>query len=121
MRMRRILFAAVIALAGCNTDESSEAELQPTHAPGYTSSDSYDDLSAHDPDDIVVDFRDGLSKEQIDAYEQAWGIDLEYADAEEGPQSGITVAHVDPERAATLLEEIRNNPDVEVAEAEMMF
>lgn len=119
--MRNVLLAAVFALAACSKDEAAEVVLHDTTSPSYTSLDSADDPAAHDPDDIVVDFRDGLSKEQIDAYEQEWGIDLEYVDGEEGPQSGITHAHVDADREQELLELIRDNPDVESAEEEMTF
>ncbi|MBL8952362.1 MAG: S8 family serine peptidase [Myxococcaceae bacterium] len=122
--MRIVLLAAVVAVAGCSHEEVAnepDVQLKDTTSPVYTSADSFDDVSAHDPDDIVVDFRDGVTKEQIDAYEKDWGIDLEYADAEEGPDSAITVAHVDEGRQAALLELIRQNPDVEAAEPDMVF
>ncbi len=120
--MRNALVAAVFALAACSTEKNEpDVQLHDTTSPVYSSLDSFDDVSAHDPDDIVVDFRDGVTKEQIDAYEKEWGIDLEYADAEEGPDSAITVAHVDADREEELLDLIRQNPDVEAAEADMVF
>jgi len=127
--MRKVLLAAVFAVAACSKEHCSrdeavsepDVQLHDTTSPVYSSLDSFDDVTAHDPDDIVVDFRDGVTKEQIDAYEKEWGIDLEYADLEEGPDSAITVAHVDPERQDELLDLIRQNPDVEAAEPDMTF
>jgi serine protease len=119
--MRKVLLAAVFAVAACSSEREAEVVLHDEASPHASSLDSFDDVSAHDPDDIVVDFRDGLSKEQIDAYEKEWGIDLEYSNLEVGPESGITVAHVDAERQQEVLELIRQNPDVEAAEADMVF
>jgi serine protease len=119
--MRKLLLAAAVtALAACGNSKDDVVLHDTTH-PIYSSLDSPDDVTAHEADEIVVDFKDGLSKEQIDAYEKDWGVDLEYVDGEEGPQSGITHAHVDADREDELLEQIRENPDVEVAEPEMTF
>lgn len=67
--------------------------------------------------EIIVDFKDGTTKAEFDAWEQAWGVDLELNDLIEGPDSAITIGHV-PEGVDedALLERIRSNPNVEVAE-----
>ena len=63
---------------------------------------------------IVVDFQDGTTKEEFDAWEREWGVDLEFNSAE-GPRTGVTLAvGVDDVEAA--LERIRENPAVESAE-----
>ncbi len=78
------------------------------------------DLAALDPEEldpgkIVVDFKDGTTKAQYDELEKKWGIDVEF-NSVEGPDDGVTVARVDPERRAALLELIRRDTSVERAE-----
>src|SRR4051794_32044705 len=40
------------------------------------------------PDRIVVDFEDGTTQEEIDAWEKAWGVDLTF-NSIEGPEDGV--------------------------------
>lgn len=119
-----LALAAVCGL-GCQRGSDSReasAALNDLSRPAFTSADLPDDDAAHDPDDIVVDFVDGTTVEQIDAIEQRWGVDLSLADAEEGVDSAITVGHVDDtSRLATLLDLIRLEPSVEAAEPLMML
>ncbi len=64
---------------------------------------------------IVVDFVDGTTKQQFDEAEKAWGVDLEFNSAEEGPSSGVTTGEYDGD-VDELLAKIRANPLVEAAE-----
>lgn len=68
-----------------------------------------------DPGEIVVDFRDGITKAQYDQAEKQWGIDVEF-NSIEGEKDGITVGRVDPARRDALLAQIRQDPSVERAE-----
>ncbi len=85
-------------------------------APGSGPPEQVAGLGPADPPSewIVVDFVDGTTKAEFDAWEQAWGIDLEY-NSVMGPETGITLAHVDgdPEQ---VLARIRTHPAVEAAE-----
>jgi serine protease len=72
-----------------------------------------------DPDDILVDLKDGTSP---DAIEQAFGIDLVLVD-----DSGIAAktsfyrAHVDPLRRDEILAALAKRSDVEIAEPDAHF
>ncbi|HET9450628.1 MAG TPA: peptidase S8, partial [Aggregicoccus sp.] len=63
---------------------------------------------------IVVDFKDGTTKAEFDAWEREWGVDLEFNSAE-GPRTGVTLA-VGVEDVEEALSRIRDNPAVESAE-----
>jgi serine protease len=63
---------------------------------------------------IVVDFVDGTTKAEFDAWEAEWGIDLEF-NSKVGPRSGVTTARVTGDKWA-LIERIRSHPAVEAAE-----
>ena len=117
-----ILISAAL-LASCARDEE-EAVFTPNDLsrPAYTVDELADEVTAHVPGAIVVDFKDGTTKAQFDAIEKEWGIDLELADNEEGVDSAITVASgIDEADEEALLERIRANPDVEVAEPLMQL
>lgn len=115
-----LLSLGVALLAGCGR-QSAEPDFTPR--PRWTTASLPDDVAWHRPDAIVVDFADGTTKAQFDAWEQDWGVDLELADDEEGVDSAITVAAFDGDAEAMgqLLERIRQHPDVEVAEPLMRF
>jgi serine protease len=118
--MRIVLFASIVALAACSKAKEADVQMHDLSRPDFTSADSEDAVSDHVSDRIVVDFRDGITKEEIDELETKWGVDLEFEDAEEGPASGIAVATVDPERMDEVLEAIREDGyDVEAAEPDM--
>ena len=63
---------------------------------------------------IVVDFQDGTTKEQFDAWEAEWGVDVEF-NSIEGSRSGITRADGVSD-VASLLPRLREHPEVEAAE-----
>jgi serine protease len=120
--MRTVLFASIVALAACGKPQEADVTLHDLSRPDFTSADSEDALADHVTDEIVVDFRDGITKDEIDELESRWGVDLEFEDAEEGPKNGIAVAHVDAEDEEEVLAEIREDTDdVEAAEPEMTF
>ncbi len=73
-----------------------------------------------DDDELVIDFRDGITREEYDAIEQQWGLDVEF-NSVLGPSTGIVVGRTDPARRDALLEEIRRHPEVESAEPLMRY
>ena len=85
---------ALALLAACTNHQEEEAAFAPNDLsrPAYTIDELPDEAAWHVPGAIVVDFTDGTTKEQFDALEQQWGIDLELASEEEGVDSAITVA-----------------------------
>ncbi len=117
--MRRILANAVVALAvvvtaACSSSKSNEAASPAS--PEASQSAPTLDLSEAEvvPGSIVVDFKDGTTKEQFDAWEAEWGVDLEF-NSIEGNDDGLTVA-VGVDDVESALERIRQNPAVESAE-----
>jgi serine protease len=68
---------------------------------------------------LLVDFKDGTTKAEFDAWEREWGVDLEFNSAE-GPRTGITLA-VGVDDVEGALERIRQNPAVESAEPLTVF
>lgn len=113
------LCAAALLGAGCAKDAADAAPELPAR-PGYTTADLPDDPEFHVPNSIVVDFKDGTTEAEFDAWERDWGLDLELADEEEGVDSAITVGSVDGDLDA-LLARIRQHENVEVAEPLMRF
>src|SRR5689334_18712565 len=105
--------------AACMREHASPQERAPGPAAGPTGSVKVAARPAGDigdvvADAIVVDFKDGTSAEQIDAWEQGWGVDLEL-NSIEGEEDGIALA-VGVDDVEGALEKIRENPDVESAE-----
>jgi serine protease len=80
---------------------------------------SSDDPEARVPGAIVVDFKDGTTKAQFDAWEKEWGVDLEF-NSIEGPEDGVTIA-VGVDDVEGVLAKIRANPAVEAAEPLKVF
>jgi serine protease len=72
------------------------------------------DAAERVPGAMVVDFKDGTLKAEIDAWEKAWGVDLEF-NSVEGERSGIAIA-LGVERVEAALEQIRRHRSVEAAE-----
>ena len=116
--MRKLLTLSTVvtmslSLAACNrANKEEEVDLS---RPAYVTADLPDDVSAHVPGRIVVDFVDGTTKAEIDAMEQEWGIDLELNSEEEGPSSAITQGAYEGD-LDVLVAKIRANPKVEAAE-----
>ena len=98
-----LLVAAALA-AGC----CAKSKVGPSKGA------SSDDPDARVPGAIVVDFRDGTTKEEFDAWEKEWGVDLEF-NSIEGPVDGVTIA-VGVKDVDQVLEKIRKHPAVEAAE-----
>lgn len=102
--IRAAPFAAVAAsllLAACSNEAVPPAAapvLEPASVPGG----------------LVVDFKDGTTKAEFDAWEAAWGVDVEF-NSILGEKTGITAASgvADLEGA---LAKIRQHPSVEAAE-----
>jgi serine protease len=116
--MRRILANAVVALvvvatAACSSQKEAPAAAEPS-AQALDVSDA--ELV---PGSILVDFKDGTTKEQFDAWEAEWGVNLEF-NSVEGTDDGMTVA-VGVDDVESALERIRQNPAVEYAEPLMAF
>jgi serine protease len=115
-----LTLCVVSALSGCARKDPAAAEEDFALRPRWRTADLPDDTSFHVPNAIVVDFQDGTTKAQFDAWEQDWGVDLELADEEEGVDSAITVGRVEGDLAA-LLARVRQRPEVEAAEPLMRF
>lgn len=98
------LALAIGAVTGC----SKPAEKA---SPAAETARATDDVV---PGAIVVDFKDGTTKAEFDAWENQWGIDLEF-NSVEGPSDGVTIA-VGVDDVDRTLAEIRQNAAVESAE-----
>jgi len=116
MPMKRLTLAvlalAVTAAACASRSDSSEREV------------SAEDLSRRElaqvaAGGIVVDFKDGTTKAEYDAWEAEWGVDLEF-NSTEGERSGVTIAQGVGDVDAVLAR-IRQNPAVQSAEPLMMY
>jgi serine protease len=118
--MRRILANAVVALvvvatAACSSQSEAPAASSPSaHAQALDLTDA--ELV---PGAIVVDFKDGTTKEQFDAWEVEWGVDVEF-NSVESTDDGLTVA-VGVDDVESALARIRQHPAVESAEPLMQF
>ena len=66
-------------------------------------------------DELVVDFKDGITKARYDELEKQWGLDLEF-NSVEGAEDGITLGHVDPAQREALAARIAKDPNVEAVE-----
>jgi serine protease len=116
--MRRILANAVVALAVVATAACSSKSEEPSSVEPSVGALDVTDAELV-PGSIVVDFKDGTTKEQFDAWEAEWGVDVEF-NSTEGADDGITVA-VGVDDVESALERIRQNPAVEYAEPLMQF
>ncbi|WP_224362346.1 S8 family serine peptidase [Hyalangium versicolor] len=118
--MQRILANAVVALAVVGAAACSSKSEAPSSPETSQSAPSLDLAEAElVPGSILVDFKDGTTKEQFDAWEDEWGVDLEF-NSIEGKDDGLTVA-VGVDDVESALERIRQNPAVESAEPLMQF
>ncbi|HYH99006.1 S8 family serine peptidase, partial [Hyalangium sp.] len=116
--MRRILANAVVALAVVATAACSSRDEAPTSIePSAQALDLADAELV--PGGIVVDFKDGTSEEQFDAWEAEWGVDVEF-NSIESADDGLTVA-VGVDDVESALERIRQHPAVESAEPLLSF
>ncbi|WP_163870528.1 S8 family serine peptidase [Myxococcus eversor] len=116
MRMVRwTLGGAALALAvtvapACKSAES-DAERPP--APPASLDNLADDVDVV-PHAILVDFKDGTTKAEFDAWEADWGVDLELNSVESADEALTLAVGVDDVQG--VLERIRQHPSVEAAE-----
>jgi serine protease len=116
--MRRILANAVVALAVVATAACSSKSEEPASVKPSAQALDLTDAELV-PGSIVVDFKDGTTEEEFDAWEAEWGVDVEF-NSTEGADDGITVA-VGVDDVESALKRIRQHPAVEHAEPLMQF
>ena len=109
---RLALVGAVVTSSACCERESRAALA--VNVPGRELAAAGEDGPWLAEGALVVDFRDGTTKEQFDAWEKDWGIDLEF-NSVEGEESGITLA-TGVDGVDEVLARIRQHPEVEAAE-----
>ncbi|MCY1079077.1 S8 family serine peptidase [Archangium lansingense] len=110
---RWILASAVLALAMAACTSPSESEG--TEAKGAPAVDtSRRVLAEEEPGGIVVDFKDGTTEAEFDAWEADWGVDVEF-NSVEGQRTGVTIARGVGDVDAALVR-ILQHPAVESAE-----
>jgi serine protease len=73
-----------------------------------------------DPDDVIVDLRDGTTPAQVARLERDFGIDLVLISAQARDEQ-VYRAHVDESREAALLTALNATPGVEIAEPDAEF
>ncbi len=115
--MKRLTLAkAVLALVVMTAAACASPSDKDTSPEGQA---AREDVSARMPGGIVVDFKDGTSEAEFDAWEADWGVDLEF-NSVVGVHSGVTVATGvgDVEGA---LERIRQHSAVESAEPLQLY
>ncbi|AKF82068.1 peptidase S8 [Myxococcus fulvus 124B02] len=116
MRMVRwSLGGAALALAvtvapACKSAQSEAERPAPPPASLEDLADAVDVV----PHAIVVDFKDGTTKAEFDAWEADWGVDLELNSVESADEALTLAVGVDD--VAGVLEKIRQHPSVEAAE-----
>ncbi|MBU8900220.1 S8 family peptidase [Corallococcus sp. M34] len=114
--MRRTVFPAALVLMAAACASPAREPQAPTAsgtAPAARAAAEVDPAQIV-PGAIVVDFKDGTTKAQFDAWEKEWGVDLEF-NSIEGADDGVTLA-VGVDDVDAALEKIRQNPAVESAE-----
>jgi serine protease len=108
---RWILASAVLALAACASPSDSEGTAA-KEVPAVDTSRRV--LAEEKPGGIVVDFKDGTTEAEFDAWEAEWGVNLEF-NSVEGEHTGVTIAQ-GVEDVDAVLARILQNPAVESAE-----
>ncbi|MFL5321345.1 MAG: S8 family serine peptidase [Myxococcaceae bacterium] len=105
---RKTLFAAalvaVFAAVGCAKEANDDA----------ASNTDAVDLADEVPGSLVIDFKDGTTKADYDAWEKDWGVDVEF-NSVEGQDDGVAMA-VGVSNEAELIKKIKANPNVESVE-----
>ncbi|HZH12742.1 MAG TPA: S8 family serine peptidase [Archangium sp.] len=110
---RWILASAVLALAtAACTSPSESGETEAKEAPAVDISRRV--LAEEEPGGIVVDFKDGTTEAEFDAWEADWGVDVEF-NSVEGKRTGVTIARGVGDVDAALAR-ILQHPAVESAE-----
>jgi serine protease len=106
------VLALAVAAACASRSDSSEREASAVDT-------SRRDVAAEEPDGIVVDFKDGTTPAEFDAWESEWGVDLTF-NSVEGQRTGVTIAR-GVEDLDAVLARIRQHPAVESAEPLMVY
>jgi serine protease len=118
--MRRTLANAVVALAVVATAACSSRSEEPA---SFEANGSAPALLLSEAEvvsgGIVVDFKDGTTEAQFDAWEDEWGVDLEL-NSVESADDGLTVA-LGVDDVESALARIRQHPAVESAEPLMEY
>ncbi|HEY3447920.1 MAG TPA: S8 family serine peptidase [Myxococcales bacterium] len=104
--------AVLVAVATVGNCAPDGKQSEKSKAPVPLSKLTADDFLA---DELVVDFKDGITKERYDQLEKQWGVDLEF-NSIEGAVDGITLGRIDPARLDALLAKIAQDPNVEAVE-----
>jgi serine protease len=73
-----------------------------------------------DPDDILVDLKDDVSDQDVEALEQELGIDLVLV-SDQSKDEAFYRAMVPAEEQAAILAKLSNHPDVEIAEPDATY
>lgn len=115
--MKVFLFASLVSLGAALAAGMLSETAESNRSPLPESRVAFEEVDA---DELVIDFRDGITKEDYDAIERAWGIDVEF-NSVYGTTTGVAIGRVDPERRDALLEQIRRHPEVESAEPLMRY
>ncbi|HEX8705615.1 MAG TPA: peptidase S8, partial [Myxococcaceae bacterium] len=115
--MRRTLANAVVALvvvaaAACSSEREAPASVE--NAPVLNLAEAEVVGGG-----IVVDFKDGTTKAEFDAWEADWGVDLELNSVESADEALTLAVGVDDVEGA--LARIRQHPAVEAAEPLMEY
>ncbi|PTL77326.1 S8 family serine peptidase [Vitiosangium sp. GDMCC 1.1324] len=106
------VLSLVVAAAACASPPDSGGSREAEQEAAVDTSRRV--LAEEEPGGIVVDFKDGTSKAEFDAWESEWGVDLEF-NSVEGEHTGVTIAR-DVGDVDAVLARIRQNPAVESAE-----
>lgn len=104
------VLAAAAFLTSCASEEAATATTSANAAPATSAWQAEHVI----PGAIVVDFKDGTSKEDIDTWEKTWGVNLEF-NSIEGPRSGVSIA-VGVNDVDAVLRQIAGHGAVEAAE-----
>ncbi|MGC4113822.1 MAG: S8 family serine peptidase [Myxococcales bacterium] len=104
------VLVAVATVGNCAPDGGKQSEKSRKAVP--LSQLSADDFEA---DELVVDFKDGITKERYDELEKQWGLDLEF-NSVEGAVDGITRGRIDPASLQALIAKIAQDPNVQSVE-----
>lgn len=113
LRSAALVLLAAAALACTRGEEANDGAAPAERAVAALGAD------ARVADALVVDFKDGTTKADFDAWEKVWGVDLEF-NSIVGEKSGVTIA-VNVDNLEAALSEIRKHPAVEFAEPQYRY
>ncbi|HWN69255.1 MAG TPA: S8 family peptidase, partial [Haliangium sp.] len=110
-----LVLVAVIALWWFTRPVRGEQALIQDQSPEAAS----EALGDVDPDDILLDLRDGVTSDVLAEIESLYRIDLELV-SDQAADEALYRAHVDAARQAELLDALARHPAVEIAEPDAM-